>query len=299
MAETKKPAAPGKDAPPYFDVLFTRLENNDPFTREAFGRHVHWGLWPDPAKASLTPADYAEAAERLCHRVCDAAGVRDGLRILDVGCGFGGTIASLNERFKNLDLVGVNIDKRQLDRAQQQIKPQNGNRIRWVEADACQLPLPDQSFDVVLAVECIFHFPSRARFIAEAGRVLVNGGRMALSDFVPTEKGLPLLQYFNTASDETTKHSYGHIDVLCPLRTYKELAKVAGLALVKDEDINAQTLPTYTFLRDSVKTWDDQAAAGRFDQATAQIETACRAKMLLYTVLSFQKRAAEALKQSA
>ena len=29
--------------------------------------------------------------------------------MLDVGCGFGGTIASLNERFRNLDMVGVPI----------------------------------------------------------------------------------------------------------------------------------------------------------------------------------------------
>jgi cyclopropane fatty-acyl-phospholipid synthase-like methyltransferase len=36
---------------------------------------------------------------------------------VDVGCGFGGTIASLNEHFSDLQLTGVNIDLRQLDRA--------------------------------------------------------------------------------------------------------------------------------------------------------------------------------------
>ena len=49
--------------------------------------------------------------------MCDVAEIRDGMRIIDVGCGFGGTIASLNERFSELELVGVNIDSRQLERA--------------------------------------------------------------------------------------------------------------------------------------------------------------------------------------
>ena len=45
-----------------------------------------------------------------------AAGIADGQHILDVGCGFGGTVASLNENFSRVHLLGVNIDERQLER---------------------------------------------------------------------------------------------------------------------------------------------------------------------------------------
>src|SRR5262249_40386438 len=131
----------------------------------AFARHVHWGYWPDPAAADGSAEDYARAAERLCRRVCAAAAVRDGLRVLDVGCGFGGTLASLNERFDGLHMVGVNIDLRQLDRARLLVRPSPGNAVRFVEADALSLPFADASFDVVLAVECIFHFGDRAAFL--------------------------------------------------------------------------------------------------------------------------------------
>ena len=137
VKESKQQAGADFHVAPYFDVLLQRLEDGDARACAAFGRHVHWGWWPEPERADGSPEDYAAAAERMCRKVCDAAGISDGMRVLDVGCGFGGTIASLNEHFTGLDLVGVNIDARQLERAARTVRPANGNRIRWVEADAC------------------------------------------------------------------------------------------------------------------------------------------------------------------
>jgi cyclopropane fatty-acyl-phospholipid synthase-like methyltransferase len=285
--------------PPYFDVLFSRLQNNDREAGLAFGRHVHWGYWDDPESADGTAEDYGRAAERLCRRVCDAGGLRDGLRVLDVGCGFGGTIASLNERFANLDMVGVNIDRRQLDRAAEFVRPCNGNRVKFVEADACKLPFPAASFDVILAVECIFHFGSRAAFFGEAERVLRRPGTLALSDFVPTEEAVPLLQAFNAGADTATRRTYGQIDILCSGRSYQRLAQDAGLDLERNESISVHTLPTYPFLRKDLLAWTDRDTAKSFDRATSQLEKACRAGLLHYSILSFQKSARPALAQAA
>lgn len=299
MTEPTQPGDSLQPPPPYFDVLFSRFQNNDHEARLAFGRHVHWGYWDDPAAADGTAEDYARAAERLCRRVCDAGGIRDGLRVLDVGCGFGGTIASLNERFANLDMVGVNIDRRQLDRAAELVRPVHGNRVQFIEADACKLPFPAESFDAVLAVECIFHFGSRATFFAEAQRVLRRPGTLALSDFVPTEEAVPLLQSFNAGADPATKQTYGQINILCSGRSYQRLGDDAGLSLERNESISVHTLPTYPFLRKDLLAWTDQKTAKAFDRATAQLEKACRAGMLHYSILSFHKSARGILAQSA
>lgn len=272
--------------PPYFDGLLQRLAVDDARTVAAFSRHVHWGYWQDPSRAACSPEEYGAAAEELCRAVCDAAGIREGMRIVDVGCGFGGTLASMNERFSELQLVGVNIDSRQLERAAELVQPRNGNTIEFVEADAALIPLPDESFDVVLAVECVFHF-NRPRFFAEAGRLLGRGGNLTLSDFVPSERALEYLDAIDLSADEGIRWSYGDIDLSYSLSRYQELAKPNDLVLGEAIDITANTLPTYDFLYSSTAGWPDRRQVELFTRATRLLEKACRNGMMGYQILRF------------
>ncbi len=274
---------------PYFDALLRRLADDEPDAQLAFGRHVHWGYWTDPEQATGTAEDYAVAAEAMCREVCDAADLRDGLRILDVGCGFGGTIASLNERFRNVDLLGINIDPRQLERARNLVPPRHGNRIRFVEGNACVLPFAAGMFDVVLAVECIFHFPSRDDFFAETARVLVEGGRLVVSDFVPAPEIAATLHNLSAGEGGVVERTYGKVDISCAPQRYQELAEFAGLQNLSSRAITPHTLPTYSFLRKYHRAWRVPEEARRFERATSRLEVASRMGWLDYTILRFQK----------
>lgn len=179
-----------------------------------------------------------------------------GRRVLDAGCGFGGTIQQINATYSGMDLTGLNIDPRQLAAAEAQTKPVNGNKIGWIEADACQLPFEDNSFDRVLAVECIFHFPSREKFLAEAARVLKPGGYLAVSDFVPTLMFFGKTPIWMAIRPRIAK-SYGTLGNV-PLRSYKSMGKRAGLELATKRNIRRNTLPTYPFL---LKFFREQGSA--------------------------------------
>lgn len=234
---------------PYFDMLFAALERGEPGLSEAFGRHVHWGYWGPSDRPDGSLADFALAAERLTRRLCDIAAVRDGDHVLDAGCGLGGTIASLDERFKNLSLVGLNIDPRQVARASETVRPRGDNRISFQVGDACRMPFADASFDKVLAVECIFHFPSRERFFAEARRVLRPGGRLTLCDFVPAPWIVPPLTFAKRFLSWHIEAATGPVDIRCTLDRYRALARASGFSVACVDDITRGTLPTYPILR--------------------------------------------------
>lgn len=288
MTPDEQQATAEAHIPPYFDVLLTLLAENDPETVLAFGRHVHWGYWENTSAADGTACDYAQAAERLCRRICDAAQIAPGMSVLDAGCGFGGTIASLNERLTGLRLCGLNIDERQLARAAQCVLPRAGNQIEWVLGNACALPLAEASFDRILAVECLFHM-DRQVFLMQAARVLRPGGLLAVSDFLPASELVAAAGRSNASLNDALARTYGRLDVTYPLQRYRQAAEAAGLELRRQEDLTPHTLPTYAFLRNHIAGWREPGQAEMFDRATALLEAGSQMGGLRYMILVFSK----------
>ncbi|MBW4555217.1 MAG: methyltransferase domain-containing protein [Trichormus sp. ATA11-4-KO1] len=270
---------------PYFDQLLEGFRQGNTEMIQGFGLHVHWGYWDDPSKADGSIHDFALAAENLSRRMYDAGKVTNGQKILDCGCGFGGTIASLNHHFDKMQLIGLNIDPRQLTRARAQVQHRSHNSIKFVQGDACKLPFADNSFDIVLAVECIFHFPSRQKFFQEVWRVLKPGGRLIFSDFIPLRVMLPFIKVSGNLIKKVVGNTYGHIDNSFILPTYRKLAQSTGFTSILEEDITSNTLPTYSLFKRILRESGNQNSS----KSTNIIEWVSRMGLVRYYILSYRK----------
>jgi ubiquinone/menaquinone biosynthesis C-methylase UbiE len=285
IVTSPEPCRPKTDLP-YFDLLMDERSCGGE-TGQLWENQVHWGYWEDPATAQGTRADYIAAMEQMNGVLINAGKVADGQKLLDVGCGFGGTIRQINATHSAMDLTGLNIDPRQLAAAEAQTTSANGNMIGWVEGDACRLPFEDNTFHRVLAVECIFHFPSREKFLAEAARVLKPGGYLAVSDFVPTMMFFGKTPFWMAIRRRIAK-SYGTLGNV-PLRSYKTLGKRAGLQLDADLNIRKNTMPTYPFLLKFFREQGSADAQKTMIVGTRWMKRLSQLGLIQYRIYTFHK----------
>ena len=101
-----------------------------------------------------------------------------GDRVLDVACGTGLNLPHLRELVgEQGQVVGIDLSPRMLDIARRLIATRGWKNVEAREADAAQLPFPDESFDKVICSFALNIIPDYVRAIGEAKRVLVPGGR--------------------------------------------------------------------------------------------------------------------------
>lgn len=123
-----------------------------------------------------------------------------GERVLDLACGTG---AVAREALKRISpggtLVGVDINPDMLRVASEVIEAREP-LVRWQQASAESLPLPDASFDVALCQQGLQFFPDKQGALRELRRVLKPGGRLALSVWRGLEHN-PLPHALSKAAD--------------------------------------------------------------------------------------------------
>ena len=105
--------------------------------------------------------------------------------VVDVGCGWGGSLRKLNERFKPERLIGFDIAPKMVEAATReaaQVRTAGGGAAEVVEADSAALPLPDASVDLLFCHQTFHHLVDQDAAIAEFFRVLKPGGSLLFAE---------------------------------------------------------------------------------------------------------------------
>lgn len=109
-------------------------------------------------------------------------GLRDGLNVLDVGCGLGNDVLAISKLVgPNGKVTGIDASESLLEQARARLEAKDKN-IEFVLGDALNLAFEDGTFDCCRIDRTLQHLSDPARALSEMARVLKRGGLMLAFD---------------------------------------------------------------------------------------------------------------------
>jgi ubiquinone/menaquinone biosynthesis C-methylase UbiE len=115
-------------------------------------------------------------SKRLAPLFIDFAGLADGEKILDVGCGTGSLTFMLARTADLTEIAAIDYSPVFVEEA---IRRNTDPRIKIRQADASALPFEDGTFDRALALLVLHFVPETGKAVAEMRRVVRPGGVVA------------------------------------------------------------------------------------------------------------------------
>jgi ubiquinone/menaquinone biosynthesis C-methylase UbiE len=117
-------------------------------------------------------------------KLAELVDVSQDMLVLDVGCGIGGPARALASTF-GCKVTGVDLTEGFCAAAEMLTKrTQLADKVIIQQADACNLPFDDASFDLVWMQHVSMNIPDKARLYGESRRVLSGSGRLAVYEIL-------------------------------------------------------------------------------------------------------------------
>ena len=123
-----------------------------------------------------------EAEEAMLQLTCQRARLEDGMRVLDLGCGWGSLSLWIAEMYPRCSVVALSNSQPQIDYIQGICHERGLQNVEAVVADVNELQ-PDGTFDRVISVEMFEHMKNYERLMAEIASVLRPEGKLFVHIF--------------------------------------------------------------------------------------------------------------------
>ena len=143
----------------------------DRWYREIWGEHVHHGLWLSGRES------VQQATHNVIARLAERLELGAGMRVCDIGCGYGGTARVLAAEY-GVKVTGVTVSRAQHMYAE--AKASGGSGSRFMLMDFMENDFEPDAFDTAISIESSEHFADKAALFAEMFRIIRPGGRVGM-----------------------------------------------------------------------------------------------------------------------
>jgi len=265
------------------DQIVRHYDELSPFYRDVWGIHIHHGYWSTGTETK------EEAQEQLIRELASRAKIRNGSRILDVGCGMGGSAIFLSETF-GARVIGITISPAQVEIGNE-LARRCGADVQLTQMDAEAMAM-DERFDVVWSVEAISHLSDKPACFRSIAQVLDSGGTLVIADWFRSSIATP-------AQDR---------DILGPIErtmlvpklevpsVYSDYITQTGLKVTSFEDLSTNVFKTWDVAIDLIgkpALWKFAAARGKdfvsFLEGFVAMRAGYKSKSLVYGSLIAHK----------
>ncbi len=240
---------------------------------QVWGEHMHHGYYgPD---GSLKK-ERRQAQIDLIEELLGWAGVPsekalcEPYRILDVGCGIGGSTLYLTEKFSSIaqnnlksdgrvdrvTATGITLSPVQANRATERAKIAGlESNVNFLVADALNMPFPDESFDLVWSLESGEHMPNKIKFLQECCRVLKPGGTLILATWCHRSLGESAGELTDEERRELAEiYRVYALPYVISLPEYEEIVRSLPLTSIRSADWSKAVAPFWDVVIDSAFT---------------------------------------------
>ena len=201
---------------------------------------THFGLWgPDTTNDR-------EALLRANHTLVEGCDLGPGRRVLDAGCGVGGTAITLAEAY-GVHVTGLTICEPHIAVATDHAERRGvGHLVDFRYGDFMDLPFPEKSFDAVLNHESFCYAPDNPAYLRGVYRVLKPGGRWQALEGLRT--GAPI---FEAQEPMHARAQRGwRMPPLEPWRDVVATLGEAGFEAIRERDLSSEAAPATKKIRD-------------------------------------------------
>uniref|UniRef100_A0A0G4HZN5 Methyltransferase type 11 domain-containing protein n=1 Tax=Chromera velia CCMP2878 TaxID=1169474 RepID=A0A0G4HZN5_9ALVE len=160
---------------------------DDGVVEHYWGEHVHLGYYDDKERRRGSfLKSFKKAKDDFVDEMLRFAKVSPGSppkKVLDFGCGIGGTSRLLGKKFgEKTKVKGIAISPKQIERANELAKSQGvAKHVKFECMDALNNSLPSNAFDLVWVCESTEHMKDKKKAINEITRILKPGGKVVVA----------------------------------------------------------------------------------------------------------------------